>query len=58
MDGLGNLYLEYEKLKKKLSEEGLFDESRKKPIPKYPSKIGIVTASTGAATYNYEGVIR
>jgi len=49
MDGLGNLYLEYEKLKKKLSEEGLFDESRKKPIPKYPSKIGIVTASTGAA---------
>lgn len=49
MDGLGNLYLEYEKLKKKLSEEGLFDELRKKPIPKYPSKIGIVTASTGAA---------
>ena len=49
MDGLGNLYLQYEKLKKKLSEEGLFDESRKKPIPKYPSKIGIVTASTGAA---------
>ena len=49
MDGLGNLYLEYEKLKKKLSEEGLFDESRKKPIPRYPSKIGIVTASTGAA---------
>ncbi len=49
MDGLGNLYLEYEKLKKKLSEEGLFDDSKKKPIPKYPSKIGIVTASTGAA---------
>ena len=49
MDGLGNLYLEYEKLKKKLSEEGLFDESHKKPIPKYPKKIGIVTASTGAA---------
>jgi len=49
MDGLGNLYLEYEKLKKKLSEEGLFDEDHKKPIPKYPKKIGIVTASTGAA---------
>ena len=49
MDGLGNLYLEYEKLKRKLSEEGLFDDSKKKPIPKYPSKIGIVTASTGAA---------
>ena len=49
MDGLGNLYLEYEKLKKKLNEEGLFDESKKKTIPKYPSRIGIVTASTGAA---------
>ena len=49
MDGLGNLYLEYEKLKKKLSEEGLFDEKYKKPIPRYPSRIGIVTASTGAA---------
>ena len=49
MDGLGNLYLEYEKLKKKLAEEGLFDEKYKKPIPKYPRKIGIVTASTGAA---------
>ena len=49
MDGLGELYLEFEKLKKKLSEEGLFDEKYKKPIPRYPSKIGIVTASTGAA---------
>ncbi len=49
MDGLGNLYLEYEKLKKKLSEEGLFDESHKRPIPKYPKKIGVITASTGAA---------
>ena len=43
MDGLGNLYLEFEKLKKKLSEEGLFDEKYKKPIPKYPKRIGIVT---------------
>jgi len=49
MDGLGNLYLEYEKLKKKLHDEGLFDEKYKKTLPKYPSKIGIVTASTGAA---------
>ena len=49
MDGLGNLYLEYEKLKKKLAAEGLFSDLYKKPIPKYPSKIGIVTASTGAA---------
>lgn len=49
MDGLGNLYIEYEKLKKKLASEGLFDEKFKKPIPKYPQKIGIITAPTGAA---------
>ena len=49
MDGLGELYLEFEKLKKKLSEEGLFSDEHKKPIPKYPTRIGIVTASTGAA---------
>ncbi len=48
-DGLGNLYIEYEKLKKKLATEGLFDERYKKPIPKYPRKIGIITAPTGAA---------
>lgn len=49
LDGIGNLYLEYEKLKKKLASEGLFDDIYKKPIPKYPQKIGIITASTGAA---------
>ena len=49
IDGLGNLYLEYEKLKKKLAGLGLFDKDKKKPIPKFPSKIGIVTAPTGAA---------
>ena len=48
-DGLGNLYLEFEKLKKKLAAEGLFDEAHKKPIPMYPNKIGIITAPTGAA---------
>ncbi len=48
-DGLGNLYIEFEKLKKKLASEGLFDQDKKKPIPKVPKKIGIVTASTGAA---------
>lgn len=48
-DGLGALYLEYEKLKKKLEEKGLFDEKYKKPIPKFPKKIGIITAPTGAA---------
>ncbi len=48
-DGLGNLYVEFEKLKKKLAAEGLFDLDKKKKIPKVPKKIGIVTASTGAA---------
>lgn len=49
LDGIGNLYLEYEKLKNKLKAEGLFDLEHKRPIPKYPRKIGIITASTGAA---------
>ena len=48
-DGVGNLYIAFEKLKKKLKEEGLFDQQYKKSIPKYPSKIGVVTANTGAA---------
>ena len=48
-DGVGNLYIAYEQLKKKLEAEGLFDASHKKKIPRMPKKIGIVTASTGAA---------
>lgn len=48
-DGMGELYLKFEELKKKLAAEGLFDEIHKKPIPRYASKIGVVTAPTGAA---------
>ena len=48
-DGVGNLYIAYEQLKKKLEEEGLFDQSKKKPIPKIPTRVGVVTAPTGAA---------
>ncbi len=48
-DGLGNLYLKYEALKKELASKGLFDSDHKKSLPKYPEKIGIVTAPTGAA---------
>ena len=48
-DGIGALYIAFEQLKEKLSAEGLFDPKYKKPIPKYPSKIGIVTSATGAA---------
>ncbi len=48
-DGIGNLYIAFEKLKKQLAQEGLFDEKYKKKIPKIPERIGIVTAPTGAA---------
>ena len=47
--GIGNLYVAYEQLKKKLADEGLFDKERKRKIVKMPKKIGIVTAPTGAA---------
>lgn len=47
-EGTGRLYEEYEKLKKRLLAEGLFDEDRKKPVPQYASRIGVVTAQTGA----------
>ena len=48
-DGVGNLYIAYEQLKKKLEQEGLFDQRYKKPIPKIPRRVGVVTAATGAA---------
>ena len=48
-DGVGNLYIAFEQLKKKLEAEGLFKEEYKKSIPKIPNKIGVVTAPTGAA---------
>lgn len=48
-DGIGALYFAFEQLKKKLSAEGLFDEARKKPLPKIPTRIGVITSPTGAA---------
>ena len=48
-DGVGALYVAYEQLKAKLSAEGLFDEENKKPIPRFPERIGVVTSPTGAA---------
>lgn len=48
-DGVGNLYIAFEKLKKDLAKEGLFDQKYKKEIPKIPNRVGVVTASTGAA---------
>lgn len=48
-DGIGALYFAFEQLKKKLAAEGLFDEARKKPLPKIPTRIGVITSPTGAA---------
>lgn len=48
-DGIGDLFLAYQQLKEKLEKQGLFSEARKKPIPKFPRKIGVITSPTGAA---------
>ena len=56
-DGVGELYIAYEQLKEKLQNEGLFEQSFKKPIPKYPDKIGVVTSPTGAAVRDIINVI-
>lgn len=57
-DGIGSLYAAFERLKEKLSKEGLFDQKYKKPVPKIPAKVGIVTASTGAAVKDIISTIR
>ena len=57
-DGIGNLYLAYEKLKKELAKEGLFDQKYKKKIPKYPDKIGVITAKEGAAVKDIISTIK
>jgi len=57
LDGVGNLYLAYEKLKAKLEEMGMFKEEHKMPIPKYPKVIGVVTSPTGAAIRDIINII-
>ncbi len=57
-EGKGNLYQQLEELKKKLGAEGLFDDKYKKPIPKFPQKVGVVTSPTGAAVRDIINVIR
>lgn len=57
IDGIGNLYQKLEQLKKKLKKEGYFDQSNKKLIPKYPKKIAVLTASTGAAIRDIHSTI-
>lgn len=56
-DGVGDLYVAYEQLKAKLLEEGLFDERHKKPIVRFPERVGVVTAPTGAAVRDIINVI-
>ena len=51
-EGRGDLQVAFEQLKKKLSEEGLFDEAHKKTLPAYPKKIAIITSSAGAAVHD------
>ena len=57
-DGLGNLHIAFEQLKKKLGDEGLFDSKYKKEIPKIPMKVGIITAPTGAAVKDILSTIK
>ena len=56
-DGVGALAVAFEQLKQKLFAEGLFDDAHKKPIPKYPSKIALVTSETGAAVQDMINVL-
>lgn len=58
MDGIGDLYAAFEELKSRLSAQGLFDPSHKKPIPRYPRVIGIVTSPTGAAIHDMLRILR
>jgi len=58
MDGVGDLYAAFEQMKKKLAAQGLFDPAHKKPLPKYPGTIGIITSSAGAAVHDMLRILR
>ena len=58
MDGVGDLYAAFEQLKKKLAAQGLFDPAHKKPLPKCPGTIGVVTSSAGAAVHDMLRILR
>lgn len=57
-DGVGDLAIAFEQLKEKLLKEGLFDKKHKKPIPRYPMRVGVVTSSAGAAVHDIIRVLR
>lgn len=58
MDGVGDLYAAFEQLKQKLAAQGLFDPAHKKPLPKFPGTIGIITSSAGAAVHDMLRILR
>ena len=58
LDGVGDLYAAFEQLKEKLGQEGLFDPAHKKPLPKYPETIGIITSEAGAAVHDMLRILR
>ena len=57
-DGVGDLHVAYEQLKEKLNAEGLFDPAHKKPLPKYPHTIAVITSSAGAAVHDMLRILR
>ena len=57
-EGVGELALELERRKQKLSAEGLFETSRKRPLPRFPKKVGVVTSPTGAVFHDIQNVLR
>ena len=57
-DGVGDLHVAFEQLKAKLQAEGLFDPSHKKPLPRYPGTIAIITSSAGAAVHDMLRILR
>lgn len=58
VDGIGDLHVAFEQLKKKLAAQGLFDDAHKKPIPKYPKTIGIITSPAGAAVHDMLRILK
>lgn len=56
-DGIGALNLQFEQLKEKLSKEGLFDIEKKKPLPRFPKRVGVITSPTGAVIRDIQNVL-